>query len=132
VTFPQVKLLGVQYTMKPIKMKDIFFGEGSNDQVGELPGVTVIDNGLQAQVDDTLVNTDAFEKWIGFSATDSDGNAFDYFYADKDSYGRLVAGLKSGKHISIHGFVVLLRHAGLYGIICSKITMTDDESPSSP
>jgi len=125
ITIQQLQILGEKYAGKRVRITGISFGGAGNTFVDWLPGVVLSDNGLQ-----TVVNVDEMQKWVNFSVFDADLHTFSFAFVLKDKYGEKLAAMKEFHPISIHGYVIALRTAGDYGIVCDRIDDTGgDDGP---
>jgi hypothetical protein len=126
-TIKQLKLLGDRYKGKSVALSGLKFEKASNSSVGDLPGITIDDNGLISHV-----NSTAFDRWIGFSARDSADEGFQYFFALKDHFGDLIADLKEGENIEVNGVVTDTMQAGEYAVICYAIRKSTSDARQGP
>lgn len=75
----------------------------------------------QTWIEELQMSGELYKNYVGFTGYDKRGELGQRFYANKKDCGELLAEIKVNTTILIEGYVVDLRHAPWYGVICDKI-----------
>lgn len=113
----QLETLGERFLGKTVQMNNVTFVRADNLYLDDLPGTK-----LNPDDDESRVQKDRENDWIGFWVRDAQGNAFGRVFANKAKFGDVLVSTPEDTKVSLSGSVVELQRSKKFALICTEFS----------